>query len=361
MSKLTKEQVKEIINLCLDSNNKRVDISKKYNISHSTLFDIINNKSWRQIERPSTLLKKEQISILPQLTIKQQEIITGSLLGDGFLHKPDKQNSNFRKNQSAINLEYLLWHIKELHPYSKLNLIKGKNYGIIHNEYRNIIDRNYNIIHYYYEYRSINHSIFNELEKIWYLRDNNGEYIFNKKGWRIKCIPQKINLTPLTMAIWFCDDGSNSPRNRLARFCTDNFQKDEVQKLVENIRDTFNVSCNLCLSNKKPEIYIQAKSYIDFINIIKPHINFKCLLYKTNIDEYILPNKYTKSDFTGVRLQGKWWRAFMTRQNKSFCLGKFKTKEEAIATRKKAIQERVKSGDCPYQFMRGIGEENEEK
>lgn len=339
MGRLTEKQVVEIINLCAEDKMKHKDIAKLYNLSPSSFTDIVSRRSWKHIERPN-LNKETKRQNLPKLTSRQLDIINGSLLGDGSLKEGNK-NACFSKNQCAANLEYLEWHNLELMPYSS-SIGKIKSKKIIHDENRKIIG--YSTEKYYegYCYSSIHHTIFTEMFNKWYKNINDKN---------IKIVPCDLVLTPLMLSVWFCDDGFNTSKYRRSGYCTNGFTKEEVEFLNSQLNEIFNIKSNIYFDSSGPMIYIESRSYIDFQNIISPHITCNCVKYKTDTSQYTEPQKYCKSDIPGVRQAGKSWYVYMTYNNKSKYLGSFDNKDDAIKCRKEAEEERLKSGDCPRQFL----------
>ena len=123
----------------------------------------------------------------------QTEILIGSLLGDGTLRKKNrgfKDNCTFVKNQCKKDkdgndkIDYMKWHFDSFSPYSSsIGIVKKRK---AQNQY---------------EFRTGANVVFTELEKKWYIPSD-------KK--RIKIIPSDVKLTPLSLCVWFMDDGSRS-------------------------------------------------------------------------------------------------------------------------------------------------------
>lgn len=146
-----------------------------------------------------------------QFSQRQLDIITGSMLGDGSLSKvrSPKENSCFCEAHSLAQKQWLLWKHNELKPFGtsvkyKETVAKNNINGKVVND----LTRTYQECRFY----TTRHPTLTTIENKWYLRDNVGNYVFDKKGWRIKIIPKDIVLTPLVIAVWFFDDGSNTGR-----------------------------------------------------------------------------------------------------------------------------------------------------
>lgn len=180
----------------------------------------------------------------------QTSIILGSLLGDGHISKPRKQ-SHFVKGQTFKRKEYLDWHYEKLMPMSSsvnfgTTTIKG-------------IDK----IYKRYSFITKQSVVWTELRNKWY-----------PKG--VKIVPKDLVLDPLMIAIWFCDDGSNSVKKRYVSFATYSFTKKEVKFLAVQFK-TFGIVANV---QKNKTIKITGKSYDKFVEFIKPYIIWDCFKYK---------------------------------------------------------------------------------
>jgi len=136
------------------------------------------------------------------LTKRQQEIIAGTLLGDGHLETQDS-GKTYRLKIEHCNAqsEYLRWFCQEFkswipsEPYTKIK--NGKVYVGM---------------------RTYSHQSLQTFGKIFYQQGK-------------KIIPKVIEklLTPLSLAIWFMDDGSlKSTRHRTYVIHTLGYEKKEV-------------------------------------------------------------------------------------------------------------------------------------
>jgi len=201
----------------------------------------------------------------------QTEILIGSLLGDGTLRKKNrgyKDNCTFIKNQCKKDkdgndkIDYMKWHFDNFSPYSSsIGIVKKK-------EGQN-----------QYEFRTKASPVFTELEKKWYIPSN-------KKNKRIKIIPRDIKLTPLSLCIWFMDDGTNYPEKRQAKIYSMSFTHEEHEFLCEVIKRDMGISFKIQKYKHQYNLYIPTEYYLEFINIIKTHCIWKCFLYKHDLSKY---------------------------------------------------------------------------
>lgn len=130
---------------------------------------------------------------------------------------------------------------------------------------------------------------FSSLEKKWYARDSENNYLLNSLGHRIKIIPEDLKLNPLRVAVWFYDDGTNAPKSRTALLYTCNFSKKECYFLIDKLKE-LNISAYTTRHrNKSHIIAIGSNSYLDFIEMIKYEITCKTMEYKVDLSDYVEP------------------------------------------------------------------------
>ena len=117
--------------------------------------------------------------------------------------------------------------------------------------------------------------IFTELEKRWYRQGDNK---------RIKIIPSDLKLTPLSVCVWFMDDGTNYPQKRQAKFATNCFTKEECEQLANGLVK-LGIVASVQPWKHQYLVYIGSKSYLDFIHMIKPHCIWGCYQYKHDLSK----------------------------------------------------------------------------
>jgi len=128
------------------------------------------------------------------LTDEQEQILIGSLLGDGEIIKNISTAANFLYSvgRQQSDYEYLKWN------YDKF-LSFRKNAKIV---LFTKIDKRPGWKPYCgCQFKTISAPIFTKFHDTWY---PNG----------LKIIPKNIKLTPLSAAVWFCDDGSFRAKRR---------------------------------------------------------------------------------------------------------------------------------------------------
>ena len=183
------------------------------------------------------------------LTSTQHAILIGSLLGDGTLRRQDnRRNALFEVNHAYKHREYVDWKWKNFYKYTltepKSRLGKGSR------------------IAYRFTTRS--------------LPEFTQYYIkFYPEG--IKKIPIDLQLNPLSLAVWFMDDGSKS---RSAIYLnTQQFTLSEQQFLQNLLFKTFRINSTLNRDKQYFRLRIDTNSSVLMYKIIKPYI-LSCLKYK---------------------------------------------------------------------------------
>lgn len=203
-------------------------------------------------------------SMTNAFSFEQQAVIEGSLLGDGHLTKPrGKGNSAFSKTQTARRREYLDWSHDLLGDYSSSvneydSWAKGKKYR---------------------KSKLICHAlpVFTELRNKWY-----------PDG--IKIVPRDIVLSPLSIAIWFFDDGSNYVPNRQCKFATYSFTTEDCEVLCKQLMEH---KINSYITPKNI-IQVRTSSYKTLVDLVRPYMIWDFFKHKIQYRDSEL--KFTTSD-----------------------------------------------------------------
>lgn len=248
---LAPEEVTEIVNM-FDEQISIKEIALKYKISEPTVSRLLKsfNREAIPISRKYDILRATPINSI------QKEFLVGNLLGDGCLYK-DNKKSNFKLSFShqEKHAEYFHWKISMMDPF-------------INNWYKsNNPKKNSVMLHT----ATICHPDFNKFGEMFYTKD------------RIKIIPDNLNtyLTPLALAVWIMDDGNLNNVNM--RIESSSFTKEENEKLVDYIKDCFNLDSKVMGFKYKNKQYWQMtldkKNTQILSEIIRPHV-VECMKYK---------------------------------------------------------------------------------
>lgn len=190
---------------------------------------------------------------------RSKALLVGLVLGDGYLSKLNgkSKKSYLDLKYDEKSLGYLRWIRRQLLELNPSPIRRKKNY------------------HQYRFYTESREDV-GELRKIFY-----------PKGRKI--VPVNIGeflSDPLTLAIWYQDDGTLDFRDRyhanamLSTYC---FTKDECQLLANAMRDIYALDVRVCRCVMRGilyfRLYITSKSMKTFMRLIEPHMH-KCFQYK---------------------------------------------------------------------------------
>jgi len=188
-------------------------------------------------------LKKEIFSL------EQISIIQGSLLGDGCLHTAwagTSKNYRFSKTHSIKQSKYVDWTYEKLKPFVLTPPALYKPAQSL-------------------KLRTISHSHLTNLRSIFY---PNGKKILPKN---IASIIQD----PLSLAVWFMDDGNALIcRGTLHGYHinTQSFTKKENEELVSLFKKIWNLKSSIQKNKGKYRIYIWSESISQFSDIVHKYM-----------------------------------------------------------------------------------------
>jgi hypothetical protein len=184
------------------------------------------------------------------LSKEQKSILFGIILGDGYLQKTGKKNARLRLEHGENQKEYLLWKVKKLGRF-----FQGKPKYL--ERTHPISKRRYN----YWRHQSQSMPYLGKLRKIFYP---------NSK----KTIPEDLEkyLTPLTLAVWYMDDGYYYLRDRCSYLYLGNVTKEEAKIVTRVLLKKFNIVTRVKQKKKGYAIYFSPKETQKLKNLIKGHI-----------------------------------------------------------------------------------------
>lgn len=177
------------------------------------------------------------------LTNKVKDLVIGSMLGDGNLHK--QRSCRLRFCHGSKQLDYLKWKKNILGDLVQQDIFKYKQ------KTRNSTE---------YLIQTITHPEFSYYYNLFYKN-------------KIKIIPDNIStlLNDFSLAVWLMDDGWKHPNQRSIVFCTDSFSLEENELLIESLKK-FNIDSTLRKNNKYHRIYIGNKNVETLSEIVRPWV-----------------------------------------------------------------------------------------
>lgn len=171
------------------------------------------------------------------VTTHQEEILIGSLLGDAYITK----RGQIQFEQSDKQKEYLFW------KHCELSSISYKNISIVKR-----FDKRFNAEYTSYRFWT----------RQYFLSWRNKFYFENKK-----IIPKDLQLSPLSLAVWYMDDGCLSDHKCI--LATDNFLYGDVLFLQKLFLERFKIVTSMRNGSK---LLIRKESWKTFFSIIEPYI-----------------------------------------------------------------------------------------
>ncbi|OIO51059.1 MAG: hypothetical protein COX12_00690 [Candidatus Brennerbacteria bacterium CG23_combo_of_CG06-09_8_20_14_all_44_41] len=194
-----------------------------------------------------------------KFTKRQKAILIGTILGDAYLQKTGKRNARLCLEHENKQKEYLLWKVSAFK-----NLFQGKPVFVkrVHPKTKKM-----------YEYWRFQSNSTPELGKM--------QRLFYKNGKKI--IPsnfQELFKEPLSLAVWFMDDGYYYPRDNNAYLYLGKLSLDETKIVQDTLINNLRLKTKIL--DKKQEgfvIYFSPSETQKLKTIIGPYI-IPCLMYK---------------------------------------------------------------------------------
>ena len=198
-------------------------------------------------------MNTKEIRVLAEsikLTDQQEQILIGLLLGDGHL-ETQNQGRTFRlKVEHAISQkDYVDWlydkfkNLALTKPQIKLQMVAGKM-----------------------------------REKYWFSTISTGSFRFYAQQFyvnRKKVVPEIIAkfASPLSLAVWFMDDGSLKSKHHRARIINTQCFDDISLKRLQTMLEKFGIKTTLRQQKEGKQIYIPSTEIEKFVSIIKLYIH----------------------------------------------------------------------------------------
>ncbi len=208
---------------------------------------------------------------------RQKEIIIGTLLGDGYLQATGKKNARLKLEHSEKQKDYIFWKWEELK-----NLMQDKPKRI--ERYNPKWRKTYT----YYRCQSHSMPLLGKLRRLFY--DEKGK----------KRVPEKISMllkAPLSLAVWYMDDGHYYRRDKVAYIYLPKYGEEELQRLTEALEKNFGLKPKVVWKKGYPVLYFPREETERLMSIIKPWVP-EFMKYKTSPDpvttEGALPEGSTK-------------------------------------------------------------------
>lgn len=169
----------------------------------------------------------------------QKSVLSGTLMGDGCII-PTASGKNYRLQieHGDRQKEYVFWK----YGIFKRFVVSRPKYIAVLNSWR---------------FRTISHHEFIQLRRIFY-RDGK------------KILPKKLDflLDPLTLAVWFMDDGCLA-REHGYILNTQNFKLEDNVRLMKFLQNSFGLHFAIHRDRKYYRLFVKKQSMIEFRNLFK--------------------------------------------------------------------------------------------
>ena len=184
------------------------------------------------------------------LSKKQESVLFGTILGDGYLQKTGKNNARLRLEHGAKQKEYLFWKVENLK-----NLFQGKP------KYLERVHPKTKRKYCYWRHQSQSTPYLGKIRKIFYPESK-------------KIIPKNLGkyLTPIALAVWYMDDGYYYLRDKCSYLYLGNVTKKEAEIVNQIFIKKFDFLTRVKQKKKGYVIYFPPKEVHKLKQIIKGYI-----------------------------------------------------------------------------------------
>lgn len=223
------------------------------------------NDKFNSLKPRVTSRRRGDAARLIEFSEEQKQIIYGTLFGDGSFIKIPSGKCKLSMTHAVAQKDYLQWKRDQLafvfHKETPILCSKGDSR--------------------FYVIASVCHPFFESIYTT----------IYNR-GRKHMPLPVLDALSPLTLAVWYQDDGTfcKNERARQAMICTDAFPVTETEYARHILRSKYNLNVSIVKLRatsgyrKDPSVVyhrlvILRSSIADFFDIVRPHIH-PCMAYK---------------------------------------------------------------------------------
>ena len=182
----------------------------------------------------------------------QRAILVGMILGDAYLQKTGKRNARIRLEHSEKQRGYLLWKGLQFPEF-----FQGKPQELV--RFNPVYKQQYR----YWRWQSNASPEIGRFRRMFY-QDSK------------KIIPQglpKLLVSPLSLTVWFMDDGYFYPRDKMAYLYIPKYSQKEREVLRETLKSNFSLETKLKVKRGENLVLVfNVKETRRLISLIKPFI-----------------------------------------------------------------------------------------
>ena len=176
------------------------------------------------------------------LTQNQRSLVIGTIVGDGYVRIiPRRRNAFLEVNHSASQRMYVDWKYQMLQSIvkSEPKLRKGNGNRIACGFFTRCLPEITDLFHYFYKERR-------------------------------KMIPSDLSLDPLSLAVWYMDDGSRSGGSLYLN--TQQFSMQDQETLQSILLNQYGIHSGLNRDKEYWRVRIVTADAQKFCNIIRSHV-----------------------------------------------------------------------------------------
>src|SRR3989344_458126 len=189
-----------------------------------------------------------------ELSIRQQDILHGMILGDAYLQKTGSQNARLRLEHSSKQQAYLDWKYSELeHIFQSEPQLLQRVHPTSHRTYEYVRLQSYASAFL----GSVRSRFYSEAGK--------------------KILPYELNevlSSPLTIAVWYMDDGYYDTRDKSAHIYVQAFEPLEIQRLLDAFEHCWGIEVKAyCRPVRNAcQLNFRSTNRDTLFDLIKPHV-----------------------------------------------------------------------------------------
>lgn len=189
-----------------------------------------------------------------ELTRRQQDILLGMLLGDAYLQPTGSKNARLRLEHSLKQREYMDWKYSELeHIFQSEPQYLQRTHPLSQRTYQYVRLQSYAL------------EFLGEVRRQFYSDDSK------------KKLPRELNkllTSPLTIAVWYMDDGYWDKRDKSAHIYLQKFDVKEIERLIDSFKEVHGINCRAyCRPDRQAcQLNFRSVDKDKFMSLVKPHI-----------------------------------------------------------------------------------------
>ncbi len=214
-----------------------------------------NFKKFRRVDPVET---RGYDASMEELTNQCKEIILGSLLGDGSLVIPKRyKRARFEFRHAISQKEYFLWKVSQLKEISGDNCFQIQPADGWSKKEK---------LHYHSR-------VHLALTELYYLARPEGKLCLRDEWLKL--------LTPISLMVWWLDDGSLVKNLRQGIFCTGGFSRYDLLTLSQYLKDKWGVKNRIGRRAKYYQLRIYSTEELKkFLRLILPYLPVASMLPK---------------------------------------------------------------------------------